>query len=89
MSYEGVNPLIKQFLEFKGNLTFQDWKAFRDQIGNEIGKAVNFGNGRAQQDLFAFRELMDTLARGYGSTNKKFEKFYINKKHFSHIKLIS
>ena len=75
LSYEGVNPLIKRFLEFKGNLTFQDWKAFRDQIGNEIGKAVNFGNGRAQQDLFAFRELMDTLARGYGSTNKKFEKF--------------
>lgn len=75
LSYEGVNPLIKRFLEFRGNLTFQDWKAFRDQIGNEIGKAVSFGNGRAQQDLFAFRELMDTLAKGYGSTNKKFQKF--------------
>ena len=75
LSYESVNPLVKKFLDFDGNLTFQDWKVFRENVGTEMGKMLKFGASTQVKDLFSLREALDVLARGYGKTNKNFEKY--------------
>jgi hypothetical protein len=82
LSYAGTNDLIKRFLDFKGNLTFQDWKAFRDDVGSEINKVLGFGNQPRQlRDLFSFSKVLDELAanntkgEGFRSANKALQKF--------------
>jgi len=81
LSYEGTNKLITRFLDYKGTLTFQDWKAFRDDVGSELGKAISFNNIRAMKELFSFKTILQNLAEkntageGFASITKKLAKF--------------
>jgi len=78
ISYEGLPPLVRKFVEFKfkdGKMSFQDWKAFRDQVGSAIGVALAKGDNSSVRPLAILSEQLDNMATSYGKTNEKFEQF--------------
>ena len=76
LSYEGVNPLIKRFIETpKRTISFQDWKSFRDQVSSEIGKAAALNKKGELRQLAILGETLDDLGKAYGTVNTNFEKF--------------
>ena len=78
ISYEGLPPLVRKFVEFKfkdGKMSFQDWKAFRDQVGSAIGVALAKGDNSSVRPLAILSEQLDNMATSYGRTNEKFEQF--------------
>ena len=80
ISYEGLPPLVRKFVEFKfkdGKMSFQDWKTFRDQVGGAIGKALAVGDNSSVRPLAILSEQLDNMATSYGKTNEKFDDFRI------------
>ena len=78
ISYEGLPPLVRKFVEFKfkdGKMSFQDWKSFRDQVGSAIGVALAKGDNSSVRPLAILSEQLDNMATSYGRTNEKFEQF--------------
>ena len=50
LSFKGLPALLKEYLEFNKSFTFQDWKRFRGQVGDELGKAIAHNNGSNIKD---------------------------------------
>ncbi len=80
ISYQGLPPLVRKFVEFKfkdNRMSFQDWKSFRDQVGSAIGKASAVGDKASIRPLAILSDQLDNMAASYGKTNEKFDDFRI------------
>jgi len=78
ISYKGLPGLVKEFIEFKfkdGQISFQDWKRFRDQVSQGIGKAISQGASQDLRSLAILGENLDKMGVAFGKTNKNFEDF--------------
>ena len=75
LSYEGVHPLIKKFIDFRGKLTFQDWKNFRSQVSDDLGKAINHNRSSDIKSLAILKEELDNLGKSFGQINNNFKQF--------------
>ena len=75
ISYQNLPTSVKQFLQHKESLTFQDWKRFRDQVGDDIGSAVAKRQGTAVKTLTQLKSTLDNLGTEYGKINQDFQKF--------------
>ena len=75
ISYQNLPTSVKQFLQHKESLSFQDWKRFRDQVGDDIGSAVARGQGTAVKTLVQLKSTLDNFGTEYGKINKDFQKF--------------
>jgi hypothetical protein len=75
ISYQNLPKSVKQFLQHKESLTFQDWKRFRDQVGDDIGSAVAKGQSTAVKTLTQLKSTLDNLGTEYGKINQDFQKF--------------
>ena len=77
ISYKGLPGLVKEFIEFKfkdGQISFQDWKRFRDQVSQGIGKAISQGASQDLRSLAILGENLDKMGVAFGKTNKNFEE---------------
>ena len=80
VSYKGIPALFRRFLEHKfknGQISFQDWKGYRAQVGDAIGIAINKG---AQNDIRYLKQLQSTLdelaeSSALARTNVKFKEY--------------
>ena len=80
ISYQGLPPLVRKFVEFKfkdNRMSFQDWKSFRDQVGSAIGKASAVGDKASIRPLAILSDQLDNMAASYGKTNEAFDDFRI------------
>jgi len=80
LSYQGLPPLVRAFIEKKfknGRMSFQDWKDFRDQVGSAIGKAAAVNDKASIRPLAILSDSLDDLAKSFGKTNEKFEDFRV------------
>ena len=76
-----IHPLIKDFINFgkKGtdtemtnpNLTFQDWKMFRNQVTG----AMETANSTDKMMLVTLKNELDNMGKAFGKTNENWEKF--------------
>jgi len=80
ISYQGLPPLVRKFVEFKfkdNRMSFQDWKSFRDQVGSAIGKASALGDKASIRPLAVLSDQLDSMATSYGKTNEAFDDFRV------------
>jgi hypothetical protein len=76
LSYEGLPRLVRQFVESDlDRISFQDWKSFRDQVSQEIGRTMALGRGTDTRALTVLAEQLDDMASAYGRTSQKFEDY--------------
>ena len=78
LSYPNMHKVFKAFVEHKNPaLSFQDWKAFRGQVGDAISSAIANQRGSDIRDLTRLREVMDEMAEtgAFAATAKKFHEF--------------
>ena len=75
ISYQRLPGSVKDFLKHKESLTFQDWKRFRDQVGDDIGSALAKGQATAVKSLIQLKSTLDNFGTEYGKINKDFQKF--------------
>ena len=75
ISYQRLPASVKDFLKHKESLTFQDWKRFRDQVGDDIGSALAKGQATAVKSLIQLKSTLDNFGTEYGKINKDFQKF--------------
>ena len=76
-----IHPMIKEFINFgkKGtdtemtnpNLTFQDWKMFRNQVTG----AMETANSTDKMMLVTLKNELDDMGKAFGKTNENWEKF--------------
>lgn len=59
--------------ELAEGFTFAEWKAAREAINNDLGKAINFGNKNHIKDLSAGLDLLDSMGNQFGQINKTFK----------------
>ena len=57
--------------DLKKGFTFQEWKAAREALNDDFGKALKFGTSNVK-DLSIAIETMDDLGRQFGAINKNF-----------------
>ena len=73
VSYAGLPRVVKDFLEHDvNNLTFQDWKRYRDQVSGAIGAEKS---KTARRDIAIVLKSLDDMGKDFGKTNEKFRVF--------------
>jgi hypothetical protein len=77
LSYEGMPKEFIRYMKFNKIFTFQDYKTFRSQVGDGLGKAIAQGNSTNIKVLSILKKELDKMAINYGQSNKNFEKFRI------------
>ena len=77
LSYKNMHRVFKDFINHEGKLSFQDWKAFRGQVGDALGTAIANERGSDIRSLTHLREVMDEMAENgaFAATAGKFAKF--------------
>jgi len=67
-----INPLIKEFTLHAqtGKLSLQDWKAFREKIGINIGHAARDGAHIEANQLRLFNDMLDDFVSGSAKAKK-------------------
>ena len=71
-----IHPLIKKFLDKKTpTVSFQDYKMFRMEVNDALGKSYNFGITNDIKQLSIFKKELDNMANKFGQTNKDFKTF--------------
>jgi hypothetical protein len=82
LSFKELHPIIRDFVKYdKDSISFQDWKRYRDQVGQALGKAVAMKRTTDIQDLKELKVGLDNLIddfKGAGSNLKKFNEYYKN-----------
>jgi len=76
LTYDGLPALVRRFIESDlDRISFQDWKGFRDQVSQEIGRAIALKRGSDTRALTILSEQLDDMATAYGRTSQKFEDY--------------
>ena len=76
LSYKGLPKIITEFLKRpKDKITFQDWKLYKEQISNEIGKALGVKDKTGARMLISFSKIIDDFGGAFANTKPNFEQF--------------
>jgi len=76
LSYKGLPKIITEFLKRpKDKITFQDWKIYKEQISNEIGKALAVKDKTGARMLISFSKIIDDFGGAFANTKPNFETF--------------
>jgi hypothetical protein len=75
-SYDQVPSIIKKFIDSTNKqISFQDWKLFRSQVGDAIAEASAKGKNTQTRQLIVLAKSLDDMATTYGKTNENFQDY--------------
>tara|TARA_R110000803_G_scaffold64859_1_gene125970 strand:- start:347 stop:3754 length:3408 start_codon:yes stop_codon:yes gene_type:complete len=74
-----VQPLVKKFLDFGGKISFLDWKSFKMNVSDELGRAIANGNSSDIRALSVLQKQLDeTITFGTkGVMNENWNTFKV------------
>lgn len=75
-SYDQIPSIIKKFINSTNKqISFQDWKLFRSQVGDAIAEASAKGKNTQTRQLTVLAKALDDMATTYGKTNENFQDY--------------